>query len=83
MVTNVKNGIGKHSKCYVKKAKGAWSKVFCSMASGPFGFWESIIEEVSSERLHAFGDTCFSGINARDQTQQLGSTVASTYQEIL
>lgn len=43
--------------------------------------WDNKVEEVSSERLHAFGDTCFSGINARDQTQQLGSTVASTYQE--
>lgn len=58
----------------------AWSKVVLEYGVG--AFWDSIIEEVSSERLHAFGDTCFSGINARDQTQQLGSTVASTYQEM-
>lgn len=65
-----------------EKGEGAWSKVVLEYGVG--AFWDSILllfEEVSSERLHAFGDTCFSGINARDQTQQLGSTVASTYQE--
>lgn len=38
-----------------------------------FGIWRRGLfdKNVSSERLHAFldfGDTCFSGINARDQT---------------
>lgn len=63
-----------------KRTKGA-RLVRSVLEYGVGAVWDSIIEEVSSERLHAFGDTCFSGINARDQTQQLGSTVASTYQE--